>query len=193
MELNAKIAMTHPALLRAIAEDLERGPRPDPTTVLRSPLAHPALGAYWKERGGVFIGMIRGAPQKQHPDRYLVVADGKDAQFKGEWGNYGKDIGATDARYGLPNTQTMAEHDSAIAKQVLALEHHGFKDWYIPARQELALCWMNSEGVFAKEWYWSSTQYSSFYAFFQDFGDGFQGDVVKYGGTLVRPVRSFTE
>jgi len=46
-------------------------------------------------------------------------------------------------------------------------------------------------GGFVQDYYWSSTEYDSYTAWFQYFSNGFQADALKYGTNFVRPVRAF--
>ncbi|MBU1262623.1 DUF1566 domain-containing protein [bacterium] len=79
-----------------------------------------------------------------------------------------------------------------------------YSDWYLPAIDELGLIYnakyilrKNIEGVggasgFANYYYWSSSEYSSLYAWIQYFFDGFQNYCrYKYNTYYVRAVRAF--
>lgn len=150
----------------------------------------PRLGQYWQGQGGIYVGSIRG--ENGAPDYHLIAAVGPEAELSLPWGVRGKDIaGAQHDRDGLLNTRAMADAGSDLAKQLIELEHDGHNDWYLPAKQELALCWMNTEDVFAKAWHWSSTQYSAHDAFCQGFGDGDQSGGDKDYLYRARAVRRF--
>ena len=49
----------------------------------------------------------------------------------------------------------------------------------------------NGQGGFAKQWYWSSSQLSSIYAWIQYFGDGNRSVYGKDYKLYVRAVRAF--
>lgn len=121
---------------------------------------------------------------------YAYVDLGKSAEFTGEWGEYGQDVdGAVSYRDGASNTIAMAEAGSPIAKQALEIGEGVF----IPSVLELALLFSAEQAGdlsgFADRWYWSSSQFSAYFAFFTGFSVGNtyysdKGDVVR-----VRPVR----
>ena len=91
------------------------------------------------------------------------------------------------------NTKAMAENKSDLAKQILALEIDGRKDWYLPARKEARLCYINCQDQFVQsDWYWTSTQRSSDYAYVQDFGGGYQDTGHKDYTYRARAVRRFS-
>lgn len=150
----------------------------------------PRLGQPWPEQGGIYGGTMRG--EDGLPDYHLIVGVGPGAELSSVWGERGKDVtGAKHDRDGMANTVAMSDAGSALAKRILDLEHEGHNDWYLPSRQELAMCWMNTDGVFAKEWHWTSTQYSAHYAFNQYFNGGGQGYGDKGNSFRARAVRRF--
>jgi hypothetical protein len=74
--------------------------------------------------------------------------------------------------------------------------YHGKSDWYLPARAELNLLWLNkvaidanANGNFNSSAYWSSTESSVNGAWAQDFSNGYQDWDNKSGGDDVRCVR----
>lgn len=188
MQIKIEAEMQPSALLRAIADHLERAPI---IPAASTPASTPRLGQYWQGQGGIFVGTMRG--EDGLPDYHLVVGIGAGADFADvKWGEYGKDIpGAKHDRDGMANTVAMADAGSDLAKNTLDLNHDGHADWYLPSRQELALCWMNTDDVFAKTWHWSSSQYSASGAFFQTFDYGTQSDADKDLSFRARAVRRF--
>ncbi len=152
-------------------------------------LAIPAIGDYWQGQGGFYAGVIRG--ESGQKDRHVIVPT-DTLKLKGEWGAHGKEIsGADHDYYGMANTVAMAEAGSEIAKTILSMEIEGHNDFYLMARHEARLCYLNVPELFEKEWHWTSTQYSADGAFGQGFNDGGQYYDSKYDGNRVRPVRSF--
>jgi hypothetical protein len=66
--------------------------------------------------------------------------------------------------------------------------------WYLPNKEELNLLYLQKVivGGFASGYYWSSSEFDRFIAWFQDFGSGAQGPISKdYGISKVRAVRAF--
>ena len=69
-----------------------------------------------------------------------------------------------------------------------------YSDWYLPSKDELNKLYQNKTAVggFAGNYYWSSSEYYSNYAWSQYFGNGYQDDNDKnYGDLRVRAVRAF--
>lgn len=121
---------------------------------------------------------------------YAYVDLGKSAEFTGEWGEYGQDVdGAVSYRDGASNTIAMAEAGSPIAKQSLEIGEGVF----IPSVLELALLFSAKQAGelsgFADRWYWSSSQYSAYYAFGTHFSGGYTLISDKSYAFRVRPVR----
>lgn len=151
----------------------------------------PPIGQYWQGQGGIYAGLIRG--EQGQPDRHVIVPAGPEAQLTDrEWGKRGHEVvGADNYFYGMHNTVAMAESGSELAKDILAMEIDGHKDFYLPARHEARLCFINAKDLFDEAWYWTSTQSSAGYAFYQGFTAGSQNYGYKLHQLLARPVRSF--
>ncbi|WAW38783.1 hypothetical protein O2604_17120 [Pseudomonas aeruginosa] len=121
---------------------------------------------------------------------YAYIDLGKSAEFTGEWGEYGQNVGgAVSYRDGASNTVAMAEAGSPIAKQALEIGAGVF----IPSALELALLFSAKQAGelpgFSDRWYWSSSQSSAHTAFDMDFGDGDTDYSGKRYALRVRPVR----
>jgi hypothetical protein len=162
-------------------------------TVSRSLIAHsaiPRLGEFWQGQGGFYAGTVRGMDGKN--DHHLIVSPDDLGEIKeAEWGCKGNEIKGADSDWdGLSNTRAMADAGSELAKTIIAMEIDGHKDWYLPARKEARLCQINCQNQFDHDsWYWTSTQYSAYLAFIQDFGDGHQHDGLKGSSYRARAVR----
>ncbi len=139
--------------------------------------APPAIGAFWHGEGGIYAGLVRG--EKGTPDYHLIVPVAPYGQVEEiTWGAAGeKETGADSNLDGLSNTQALCDskHDHPAAQWSAALEIDDHRDFYLPARHELRLCYLSVPELFSTEgWYLSSTQYSPGFAWFQGFGDGYQ-------------------
>jgi hypothetical protein len=68
-------------------------------------------------------------------------------------------------------------------------------DWFLPSLGELKLMYDNlieaGVGGFAIDGYWSSTEFGSLHAWYQNFFDGSQFNLTKYNSAPVRAVRAF--
>lgn len=90
--------------------------------------------------GGYYAGRIR-TPEG---DEYgILVAPKASGQHKGSaWNRSLKRVdGALSFYDGLANTRAMQEAGSKLAAWALGLQVNGFSDWYLPARDELELCY----------------------------------------------------
>ena len=156
---------------------------------------HLRIGEYHKAFGGALAGIMRGAIGK--PDYYLFVAGGDKGEAKAlKFGPREVDVSAATSDIdGLANTVALVTHKEThpAAEWAAGLTIDGFKDFYLPARHELRLCYLNTPELFAKEWHWSSTQYAgnSGNAWCQNFGDGNQSDPSKDYEGRCRAVRRF--
>jgi len=151
---------------------------------------HLRLGEFCEPYGGVFAGLVRGDQGK--PDFYLFVPPGPEAETSAKWGGYNEDEpGATSNNDGLANTIALCDSkiDHPAAKFARGLTLYGLDDYYLPSRNELRVCFTNCPELFAKEWYWSSTQSSAHSAWIQDFGNGYALYARKDDDYRVRAVR----
>lgn len=134
----------------------------------------PRIGEVWQEQGGVYAGIIR--PEDGAAAYHLIVASGSDGEASDmAWGAYGESEPGAESKWdGKANTTALARsyHDHPAAEWASGLQINGHADWYLPAQRELMLCWVNTPELFAKEWHWSSTQFSSGGAWTQGFTTG---------------------
>jgi len=132
-----------------------------------------------------------------------LVCASTDQSTGAEWGCNGTAIGGT-----LTAINTGAANTNAIvlgcttagiaAKLCYDLVLNTYTDWYLPAKDELNLMYVNlhtqSLGGFASAYYWSSSEYAgleSGYAWIQYFDDGNQYASLKLATSYVRAVRAF--
>lgn len=119
-------------------------------------------------------------------ERALVLLDN---ELSGVWGKYGAELpGATSYSDGEANTRAMAEAGSVVAIKALELDAH------IPSCLEGQLLMAaKADGLVElreDRFHWLSTQFSAYYAYYMDFGDGWLYGYGKVSERLVRPVRS---
>lgn len=119
---------------------------------------------------------------------YALVALGAETEIEGEWGKRGKSV-ETNHGDGEANTRAMAEAGSELAAQTLALGA------FIPSALEShQMMYAKQQGYLSdldeSEWYWSSSQYSSYDAFGTYFDDGRTVWSSELDSCRVRPVRS---
>jgi hypothetical protein len=99
---------------------------------------------------------------------------------------------------GLSNTnaiiasqgETATSYAAGLAR---AYAGGGYKDWYLPSKDELNKLYLNRAtiGGFGNVLYWSSTEITNDYAWYQSFGSGLQYYSVKDYTLYVRAIRAF--
>jgi hypothetical protein len=155
----------------------------------------PKVGEMWPEQGGIYAGVMRGEAGK--PDYHLIIAESSAGEASLNYGAAGKTVeGAHSNLDGLANTSALADANESYPAADFAYRLHinGFSDWYLPARHELRLAYINAFETFeVKAWYWSSTQCAGYsdYAWGQGFDDGNQDDGNKSFEGRARAVRRF--
>ena len=136
--------------------------------------------------------------------RYLEAAPAT-SEFNAEWGAYGTDVTGTGTMVGTGKANTQIINNKLqelgevgrASQRCAALSIGGFKDWFLPSKDELDLMYKNLKakglGGFSNSYYWSSSQYNvNNNVWGQDFSDGHQGDYLYKNRThSVRAVRAF--
>ncbi len=105
---------------------------------------------------------------------------------------------ATAIGTGMSNTQKIVDiqgNGSYAAKLCVDLIQGGYNGWFLPSKDELNLMYENIHlkgiGSFESDYYWSSSETGINIAWFQGFGDGYQGDNGVKGSIRVRAIRAF--
>ena len=137
----------------------------------------PAFGSAIAGQGGYFAAIMRGATVDgvQQPAEALLVSDIALEIEAAEWGKYGQDVTGTTSRTdGKSNTDAMVAANCPAALRVCEVSADGHIDYFLPSLGELNSAAANVPELFNKDGlYWTSTQGSRYYAFVQDFEDGF--------------------
>jgi hypothetical protein len=135
--------------------------------------------------------------------RYLEVAPASTEWEDKEWGSYETWIGGTGTGIGTGKSNTakivkwLKSHGetNSAAQLCDVLVYGGYSDWFLPSKYELNLMYknlkVNGVGDFADEYYWSSSESSANYAWYQNFLKGIQFDYRKNLKRRVRAVRAF--
>lgn len=129
-----------------------------------------------------------------------LIADVNDQS--GRWGQEGLAVAGADGTAigtGLQNTIDIIAGDAtagSAARLCRGVTINGYSDWYLPSRDELNKLYLNRVaigGFNLSGWYFSSTESTSVYAWYQDFSTGFQGGTGahKDWALSVRAIRSF--
>ena len=151
----------------------------------------PLFGTLLATHGGHFGAILRGAAADGSQDYALIVSEASADIEDTTWSeDYTTITGADSKTDGQTNTDAMAAAGLQLALRIKALDLGGHTDWYLPAAAELrALSATVPELFQQKEWYWSSTQYSRYHAFCQDFECGYSSASGKDDEFRARPVR----
>ena len=188
-------ALSPATLAKALFEKLTASAEAGTATKASTP---PPLGAMWPEQGGIYAGVMRS----EWGHHYHLIISPIDTELNDtEWGEDDKMIsGAINDRDGLSNSLAIRDYAKSIEKRfpaaclALSLTANGFNDWYLPARHELRLAYLNAPEIFNLDgWYWTSTQYAGYAsdAWLQGFDGGLQYSSDKGYKGRVRAVRRF--
>lgn len=140
-----------------------------------------------------------------------LVAAQEDLEESYEWGCVGTDINGNNSSVspelkaigsGLQNTLEIVSGCSETpiaASEALAYESEGYSDWYWPSEYELVEMFnsLGSGGLdgniggFENNWYWSSSENSSGWAWLVNSSDGGASSAFKTGLFRVRAIRDF--
>ena len=128
-----------------------------------------------------------------------LVATAADIATDADWGCFPTFItGADGTAIGTGNQNTIdimaGCADAGIAARLCGdLTEGGFSDWYLPSQDELNALYINKVAIggFTNTFYWSSTEFDDFNAWYQNFNGGSQNMEFKVNHFYVRAIRSF--
>jgi len=127
----------------------------------------------------------------------LIAAPG-DQSTASKWGCGSIKMEGTSTRIGTgkENTRIIVKacKDANIPARICDdLVLNGYSDWFLPSKDELSLLYQHRKliGGFAGSPYWSSSPFNPFYAWLQDFRNGYQVYTDLYYAYHVRAIRSF--
>jgi hypothetical protein len=151
----------------------------------KNTLTPPLPGEYWPGQGGIYVGIIRDGDKHYH----LIMAT---TAFKGAWSVYGNVIEGEFSRVdGAHNMQLIlaSEPDNVLCNAIKNHEADGHKDFHPAAEFENNLICINARDHVEHVWHWSSTQDDAYYAWTQDFSNGYQSFDCKDDQRAARAVR----
>ena len=145
--------------------------------------------------------------------RYLETAPASTEWMDKQWGSYRTLIGGTSSDIGTGQSNTITivtwlnansddtygdvtDKTDRAAYLCYDLVYGGYSDWFLPSKDELNLMHTNLKvfgvGGFTNNRIWSSSEYSSNYAWYQIFSNGIQTHgFVKLDTYRVRAIRAF--
>jgi hypothetical protein len=128
--------------------------------------------------------------------RYLEAAP-VSTEFEVVWGLYRTSVSGTNTGIGTGkrNTEIVAGRGGTAAQRCAALNTGGYRDWFLPSKDELDLMYRNLKakglGGFSNECYWSSSESDNKYAWSRIFSNGTHNLNDKRISDSVRAVRAF--
>lgn len=149
------------------------------------------IGEFYEQHGGIFAGIMPG--ENGNADYQLFVApEGPGKTTDIEWGGYGNKAAGPNSEFdGAANTRALAEseqlHPAAEWASNLTIGEHS--DYYLPAKREALLMAATLGVTLGTELHWSSTQFSAYDAWSQDFEGGLHCIDCKDSRLAVRAVR----
>ena len=150
--------------------------------------------------GGIIAYVLQpGDPGYVAGQHHGLIAAINDLSSNAVWWNAANNTtGASDTALGTGITNTAAIMNSQgpgvyAATICSSYTGGGYTDWYLPSKNELNKLYLNQTAIggFSNTFYWSSSEYLSYYAWVQYFGNGYLDYINKNGSASVRPVRSF--
>ena len=139
--------------------------------------------------------------------RYLESAPASTEWISNIWGGYKTSVKETGTSIGIGKLNTdkiivkygnyklYGKDTDYAAKLCSYLVHGGFRDWFLPSKDELNLMYINlykkGLGGFSSDYYWSSSETTPSYAWAQNFVGGRQSSSYKGNVSSVRAVRTF--
>jgi hypothetical protein len=147
-----------------------------------APASCPNVGDVCSD-GSLFAGFVLYSGDSCEP---LYVTDNNQStasQWKNATGT--DDISTDDPVDGKINAANRGGNlsDFPVFDLCESNTYHGKSDWYLPARAELNLLWLNRAAIdanaaenFTASYYWSSTEHTTMQAWYKNYGYGGQED-----------------
>ena len=130
-----------------------------------------------------------------------LIAAPSDQSTGAEWGCSGTSISGADGTAIGTGSQNTIDIEAGCSTTGTAADicvnytDGTYSDWFLPSKDELDMMFVNLHfqglGGFAGIYYWSSTEYDNYNAWFQYFSFGLQTTNYKNDGLYVRAVRAF--
>jgi hypothetical protein len=162
------------------------------TTAASYTIGDSALG------GKIAYILVNGDPGYDAGVQHGLVATSGDTSTSCQWGCAGTLLGATGFTIGTgqANTTRIVNNcaDVGIAAKLASdLVEGGYSDWYLPSKNELNKLYLNKTliGGFSPSYYWSSSEATAHYVWYQNFSNGGQNYYGKSNYFRVRSVRGF--
>ena len=155
-------------------------------------------------QGGQIAYILQNGDPGYDPNKLhgLIAATTDQSSGIRWWNGTYKTTGATGTAIGtgLSNTNSIITSQGATSTSYaagLARAHNGggYTDWYLPSKDELAKLYsmrmLGYGGFLSTSYYWSSTENTSDFAWYNYFSSGFQENNSKFNTNYVRAIRAF--
>jgi trimeric autotransporter adhesin len=167
------------------------------TRVVTVSAASATVGATYG--GGVIAYIyVAGDPGYVAGETHGIIAAPSDQSTAIQWGCYGTTVGgtATALGTGAANTAIVSAACGAgtAARLCADLVLNGYSDWYLPSKDELQKLYINRSYIGGSTTgnYWSSSEFSAYYAWVIYFASGLTFTYNKDNALYVRAVRAFS-
>ncbi len=131
----------------------------------------------------------------------LIASIDNGESKRAQWGCTGTEVGETESGIGTGKENTKkiivacrtASTSGIAARLCNQATIDGYNDWFLPSKEELNLLYENKEiiGGYEHGYYWSSSEFSADFAWYQHFDFGFQDYLKKDFSYYYRPIRAF--
>lgn len=132
--------------------------------------------------------------------KHGLIAAPYDQSFGIAWGNFKNPVETYDTEIGIGRYNTkkivsFSDYNDNAASICYNLELNGYKDWFLPSKDELHLMYHNLKaagiGKFAERFYWTSSETDFGNAWIYDFQTGLESEqgITKFA--YVRAIRAF--
>lgn len=143
--------------------------------------------------------LVPGDPGYVNGQTHGIIAAATDQALGIQWRNTSSTTtGATATALGSgnDNTATIVNNQGAgnyAAKICFDLVLGGYSDWFLPSKDELNQLFLNKAAIggFTSDYYWSSSEGNSVFAWSQKFDTGAQLADQKLSNRRVRAIRAF--
>jgi len=170
------------------------------TFFLGTKVAHAAVSVGDSYQGGIIGYILQSGDPGYNPNVISGLIAAPNDQGNSQWsmnGNGNDGASGTALGTGQSNTANIINSEGSSNNAAGICQTYnggGYSDWFLPSKDELHQLDLNQVAIggFSPSLYWSSSEYSSTFAWADSFQPHAQGGVVKSDTLTVRCVRNFS-